>query len=120
MNQPPKTIHFSIALLLLPIGGILIGGSKFGASFVAGSANPETALLAASFIGVVLWIWGCIHFAIASKLNPGFGFLGLFFIVGLFALIWLAKKQPEMERAAARKLARNPKKEYRGDPNSLY
>ena len=51
MNQPPKTIHFSLSLLLLPLGGILIGGSKFGASFVAGSADPGAALLAASCIG---------------------------------------------------------------------
>ena len=119
MTPSPKPIHHLLSLLLLPIGGLLIAGGKLGTSMVGTSNDPAT-LLVISLLGALLWIWGCVHFAIASKLNPALGLLGIFFIAGFLILLFVAKKQPELERARMRQRANNPKKEYRGDPDSLY
>ena len=119
-NMNPNPIHALLALILLPIGGILIFGSKLGVALASGQDATLTAVFLFSLLGAIFWIWGCFHLAIASKLNPAFGMLGLFFLVGFFVILWCAKKQPEWERAAARHRATNPNKEYRGDPDSLY
>jgi len=119
MTPSPKPIHQLLSLLLLPIGGLLIVGAKLGTSMI-GTSNDPISLWVVSLLGAFLWVWGCVHFAIASKLNPALGLLGIFFIAGFFILLFVAKKQPELERAKMRRQATNPKKEYRGDPNSLY
>ncbi|QJE97328.1 hypothetical protein [Luteolibacter luteus] len=119
MTPPPKPIHQLLALLMLPVGALLIIGAKLGTSMIGTSDSPA-ALLVLSLVGAIIWVWGCIHFAIASKLSPALGFLGLFFIAGFLILLFVAKKQPEWERSKMRRFANNPKKEYRGDPDSLY
>ena len=120
MNPNPSPIHALLAIVLLILGAVLIFGSRLGVSLAGGNVDSVGSIVLLSLFGGLLWIWGCTHLAISSKLNPGFGILGIFFIVGLFVILWCAKKQPEWERAAARHRTKNPKKEYRGDPTSLY
>jgi len=120
MNPNPNPIHALLAIILLILGAVLIFGSRLGVSLAGGNVDSIGSVVLLSLVGGLFWIWGCTHLAISSKLNPGFGILGIFFIAGLFAILWCAKKQPEWERSAARHRSKNPKKEYRGDPTSLY
>lgn len=70
--------------------------------------------------GPIIWLWGCFHFVAGKRLPLYIGFLGIFFILGFLIILFLATKQPEFARAAARRKAANPSGKYRGDPTSLY
>jgi hypothetical protein len=108
------------------IGAALIFGSKVGMSIASnevaatGQRVQINDIVYISFIGAALWVWGCVHLAIVYRLNPAFGLLGLFFLVGFFILLWCGKKKPDWDIAAARRRAMNPGNKNRGDPTSLY
>jgi len=115
MNPQPKSFHLPLALILIIVGGIVI---LFGKTSPMTESTGVNLLISIS--GCILWIWGCCHMAAAKGLSASFGLLGLLFIVGLILIFVIAQKQPEMARAAARRRAQNPHKEYRGDPDSPY
>lgn len=119
MNAP-NPIHARLALILLIVGAIFLVGVRVGVRFHTGQEGPLIGMTLLWLAGAITWIWGCVHFAIARKLHPAYGLLGFFFLIGLLAIVWCASKQPEWERGAALRRAANPKKEYRGDPDSPY
>ena len=114
MHPSPKPFHLPLALIFLILGGMIV------IIFKSMPISPPAFKWAFWFLGFSLWMAGCFHMTIAKGLPAAFGFLGIFFIVGLIGIFLFARKQPEIARAIARRKAENPNKEYRGDPDSLY
>ena len=107
-RPPANPIHKTLAAALLPIGFVIILMTKVLAMRDGSEDLNQAVFLLLWFMGLVMWIWGCCHFAIYRNLNVAWGFLGLLWIVGFLILVWVAKKMPDWERKAAISQAREP------------
>ncbi len=112
--------HGTAAAALLVFALIL----RFGIPILFAMGDDGTAqavgmeVAVASLVGGICWIWGCIHLALHNRLHACWGLLGIFFILGIFALLWVARQKPAWDRKAAMRPARP--KVYKGDPDSPY
>lgn len=108
----PFRHHGPLAALLMILG--------MATRIISVSTEMSTmGILIAALLSICLWIWGCIHLALHFRLPPAWGFLGIFFIVGVAIIFWAGNKKPDWDRQATRR-KREGQRNYRGDPNSPY
>lgn len=113
-----RGIHGVLAAFLMMAALIL----RFGVPLtiaVSGGSDSAGSLVLFSILGAVLWLWGCCHLAMHFGLSGAWGLAGILFLLGPAIIFWAANQKPKWDRAAARR-PKGTKREYKGDPTSLY
>ena len=74
-NKTNTNIGVGLGLILEIVGRLVFGGSVLGLALV--------------LVGVVLFIWGCMNYAVGKGHSKWLGLLGLLSCIGLIILIFL-------------------------------
>ena len=78
-------IGVGVGLILQVLGNFLLGPED------AEGAAPLIGLLVL-FVGLGLFIWGCMSYSKGKGYHPAWGFLGLLSIIGLIVLVLFPDK----------------------------
>lgn len=109
-------VHGLLAAFLMVAGLILRFGVPLTVSLSGGSTG---SLVLLTLLGAVLWLWGCCHLACHFGLSGAWGLAGILFLLGPAIIFWAASQKPRWDRAAAHR-PKGARREYKGDPTSLY
>lgn len=73
--------------------GILLGlALTWGPHFLMEPEQAPFLRLGLWFAGVILFIWGCRHYAMSKGRHPAWGWLGLLNVIGLVCLVLLGNR----------------------------
>lgn len=113
-----RGIHGMLAAFLMITALILRYGVPLIVA-ISGGTEAHGGLIVLSLLGGILWIWGCCHLAKHFGLSGVWGLAGILFLIGPAIIFWAANQKPKWDRAAAKR-PKGTKREYKGDPTSLY
>ena len=80
-NKTNTNIGVGLGLILQIVGRVVLGGSVLGLALV--------------LVGLVLFIWGCMNYAVGKGHSKWLGLLGLLSCIGLVILIFLPDHHKE-------------------------
>ena len=80
-NKTNTNIGVGLGLILEIVGRLVFGGSVVGLVLV--------------IVGVILFIWGCMNYAVGKGHSKWLGLLGLLSCIGLIILIFLPDHHKE-------------------------